>query len=121
MSYEDDSRQRGADLLDTLATKAQEPPRLVSLEVGELLLLFVSPGAGSLLGSVAAQANVSDGSRLARSGKNTLRPGASRMQSLSGAAFLKWRADKPRKVVYIDGEMAGAEIQGTPRCNHRVA
>jgi len=28
-----------------------------------------------------------------------------------GGAFLKWKADKPRRVVYIDGEMAGAAIQ----------
>jgi hypothetical protein len=29
----------------------------------------------------------------------------------SGGSFLKWRADRPRKVLYIDGEMAGAEIK----------
>jgi putative DNA primase/helicase len=28
-----------------------------------------------------------------------------------GGQFLKWKADKPRRVVYIDGEMAGAAIQ----------
>ena len=28
-----------------------------------------------------------------------------------GGQFLKWKADKPRRVVYIDGEMAGAGIQ----------
>ncbi len=28
-----------------------------------------------------------------------------------GGQFLKWKADKPRRVVYIDGEMAGAEIK----------
>ena len=29
----------------------------------------------------------------------------------SGGAFLKWNAEKPRRVVYIDGEMAGAAIK----------
>jgi hypothetical protein len=28
-----------------------------------------------------------------------------------GGMFLKWKADKPRRVVYIDGEMAGAAIK----------
>jgi len=28
-----------------------------------------------------------------------------------GGCFLKWRADKPRRVVYIDGEMAGAALK----------
>ena len=28
-----------------------------------------------------------------------------------GGQFLKWKADKPRRVVYIDGEMAGAGIK----------
>ena len=28
-----------------------------------------------------------------------------------GGQFLKWKADKPRRVVYIDGEMAGAAIK----------
>ena len=28
-----------------------------------------------------------------------------------GGSFLKWKADKPRTVVYIDGEMAGAAIK----------
>lgn len=28
-----------------------------------------------------------------------------------GGQFLKWKADQPRRVVYIDGEMAGASIQ----------
>ena len=28
-----------------------------------------------------------------------------------GGEFLKWKADKPRRVVYIDGEMAGAAIK----------
>jgi putative DNA primase/helicase len=28
-----------------------------------------------------------------------------------GGKFLKWKADKPRRVVYIDGEMAGAAIK----------
>lgn len=32
-----------------------------------------------------------------------------------GGEFLKWKADKPRRVVYIDGEMAGAAIK------HRLA
>ncbi len=29
----------------------------------------------------------------------------------SGGKFLKWRADNPRRVLYIDGEMSGAAIQ----------
>jgi len=29
----------------------------------------------------------------------------------SGGTFLKWKADKPRRVVYIDGEMAGDAIK----------
>lgn len=29
----------------------------------------------------------------------------------SGGAFLKWKADQPRKVLYIDGEMPGAAIR----------
>ena len=29
----------------------------------------------------------------------------------SGGAFLKWRAERPRKVLYVDGEMPGAAIK----------
>lgn len=29
----------------------------------------------------------------------------------SGGEFLKWRASKPRRVLYIDGEMPGAAIK----------
>jgi hypothetical protein len=29
----------------------------------------------------------------------------------SGGGFLKWKADKPRRVLYIDGEMPGAQIK----------
>lgn len=109
MSYEDESRQRGADLLDTIATKAQEPPRLVSLEVGELLS-YSFPAQEPLLSPWLRKQTLAMVHAWRGVGKTHFALGVAYAVA-TGGVFLNCRADRPCKVIYIDGEMPGAAIK----------
>ena len=86
-----------------------QTPRLIALEIGEVLTrqfppkeMFLAPWLRKQdLSMVYATRGV---------GKTFFALSVAYAVA-SGGAFLKWRAEKPRRVLYIDGEMSGAEIQ----------
>jgi putative DNA primase/helicase len=91
------------------AAFAEDRAPIVALEIGELLQRQFPPMEALLapwlrkqyLAMVYSQRGV---------GKTHFGLGVAYAVA-SGGRFLKWQADKPRKVLYIDGEMPGAAIR----------
>jgi RecA-family ATPase len=121
VSYRDDSLGRGAATLDAQVTsggRALTPvagpldrarPRVVALEVGELLA-YEFPAQEPLLAPWLRKQTLAMVHAWRGIGKTHFALGVAYAVA-SGSAFLKWRADRPRKVLYIDGEMPGAAIK----------
>jgi len=117
MNYRDESTQRGAEYLDEQAAnlhkgtveKDEPRPRVVSLEIGELLSRSF-PLQEPLLGPWLRRQTLAMVHAWRGVGKTHFALGCAYAVA-SGGGFLKWRADQPRKVLYIDGEMPGAQIK----------
>jgi len=80
----------GVPLEDLITMKLPERPRLLGpwLTRSSLALIHARTGVGKTWFSLSA------------------------FRALAmGSTFLKWTADQPRKVLYLDGEMAGATMQ----------
>ncbi len=118
MSYKDDATERGAAFLDSLGAKSDvslttmpnvDRGRLVALEIAELLT-YSFPAQEPLLGPWLRKQTLAMVHAWRGVGKTHFALGVAYAVA-SGGDFLKWKADKPRKVLYIDGEMPGAQIQ----------
>jgi len=118
MSYRDEARARGAAFLDALGTRNDVPlanltapnrPRLVSLEIGQLLAYSFALQE-PLLGPWLRKQTLAMVHAWRGVGKTHFALGVAYAVA-SGGGFLKWKADHPRKVLYIDGEMPGAHIK----------
>jgi hypothetical protein len=121
MSYRDESTIRGAEVLDahaaamsstplaTIDANGQPLPRVRSLDIGELLT-YAFPAQEALLGPWLRKQTLAMVHAWRGVGKTHFALGVAYAVA-SGGVFLKWKADRPRKVLYIDGEMSGAAIQ----------
>lgn len=116
MSYRDESMNRGAALLDAEAARSEtaDPagndfPRIVSLGIGDLLA-HSFPVQESLLGPWLRKQTLAMVHAWRGVGKTHFALGVAYAVA-SGGSFLHWQAERPRKVLYIDGEMPGAAIQ----------
>ena len=95
-----------------------ERPRIVALEIDELIQRDFPPMEALLapwlrkqhLAMVYAKRGV---------GKTHFALGVAYAVA-GGGSFLNWQAEKPRKVLYIDGEMPGRSDEGTTRRACRV-
>ena len=84
-------------------------PRVVSLEIGELLA-YSFPAQEPLLGPWLRKQTLAMVHAWRGVGKTHFALGVAYAVA-TGSQFLKWKADRPRKVLYIDGEMPGAGIK----------
>lgn len=113
MSHRDESTQRGAQFLDGhVSARSDDPqstPRLVALEIGELLA-YSFPTQEPLLGPWLRKQTLAMVHAWRGIGKTHFALGVAYAVA-SGGAFLKWKAEQPRKVLYIDGEMPGAGVK----------
>lgn len=115
MSYRDESIERGAALLDNAAPEGSAEPveraiaRVRSLDAGELLT-HAFPPQEPILGPWLRKQTLAMLHAWRGIGKTHVALGIAYAVA-SGGSFLKWKADRPRKVLYIDGEMPGAVIQ----------
>ena len=93
------------------ATELEGPsaPRVIALEVSELLARDF-PAMEPLLAPWLCKQHLSMVYAWRGVGKTHFALGVAYAVA-GGGQFLKWKADKPRRVVYIDGEMAGAAIK----------
>ena len=85
------------------------PPRIIALDIDELLLREFPP-MEPLLSPWLCKQHLSMVYAWRGVGKTHFALGVAYAVA-GGGRFLKWKADKPRRVVYIDGEMAGAAIK----------
>lgn len=85
------------------------PARIIALEIGELLERDFPP-MEPLLAPWLCKQHLSMVYAWRGVGKTHFALGVAYAVA-GGGQFLKWNADKPRRVVYIDGEMAGAAIK----------
>lgn len=124
-NFEQESQQRGEAVLDgiTLAGMAIPAPdieraaerilegqnRIVVLDIDSLLSRHFPP-MEPLLAPWLCKQHLSMVYAFRGVGKTHFALGVAYAVA-GGGQFLKWKADKPRKVVYIDGEMAGAAIK----------
>src|SRR3982751_1985720 len=115
MSYEDQSADNGASFLDGMAAErpqksVREPQsHVISLDIGELLSRTFPPQE-PLLGPWLRKQTLAMVHAWRGIGKTHFGLGLAYAVA-SGGTFLKWNAEQPRKVLYIDGEMSGAAIQ----------
>jgi hypothetical protein len=121
MNHRDESVERGARFLDahpaegppfllrTIDNNGQPIQRVRSLEIGELLA-HSFPAQEPLLGPWLRKQTLAMVHAWRGVGKTHFALGAAYAVA-SGGGFLKWQAERPRKVLYIDGEMPGAAIQ----------
>lgn len=118
--------QRGAVYLDALIGQAKALvtaplpptaiPRIQAVEIAELLSREFPP-MESLLGPWLCRQNLVMVHAYRGIGKTHFALAVAYAVA-GGGSFLKWRAPKPRKVLYIDGEMPGAAIKA--RCKALV-
>jgi AAA domain/Homeodomain-like domain len=85
------------------------PDRIIALDIDELLLREFPP-MEPLLSPWLCKQHLSMVYAWRGVGKTHFALGVAYAVA-GGGMFLKWKADKPRRVVYIDGEMAGAAIK----------
>ncbi len=127
-----DSLERGAEALDNIRqaklaehdlsssntvgdaqlTQPQQlntTPRIVALDIGDLLLRDFPP-METMLAPWLCKQHLSMVHAWRGVGKTYFALGVAYAVA-GGGQFLKWKAEKPRHVVYIDGEMAGAAIK----------
>jgi len=119
MSERDESIERGAQFLDAnpsnsvpaslISIVLNGQPSVRSLEIGELLT-YAFPVPEPLLGPWLRKQTLAMVHARRGVGKTHFALGVAYAVA-SGGSLLKWRAEEPRKVVYIDGEMAGADMQ----------
>lgn len=113
MRYEDESIGRGAAVLDahTAASAPPQParPKLVSLEIGQLLA-HSFPVQEPLLAPWLRKQTLAMVHAWRGIGKTHFGLGVAYAVA-TGTPFLGWKAEQPRKVLYLDGEMPGAAIQ----------
>jgi putative DNA primase/helicase len=99
--------------IDALAKTIQEqgpkPPLLRALTVTELLTLDVKPREMILAPILPTQGLAMLYSKRGV-GKTYLALGMA-VAAASGGTFLRWKADKPRRALYIDGEMPCVSLQ----------
>lgn len=108
---------KGADAVKLIIEKAKAPAgapeteqnRIVALSIDELLTRDF-PAMEPLLGPWLCKQHLSMVHAWRGVGKTHFALGVAYAVA-GGGQFLKWKADKPGRVVYIDGEMAGAAIQ----------
>lgn len=92
-----------------MQTSAPSEPRIVSLDIDELLSRDFPP-MEELLAPWLCKQHLSMVYAWRGVGKTHFALGVAYAVA-GGGQFLKWNAEKPRRVVYIDGEMAGAAIK----------
>lgn len=101
---------RGAAFLDARIAEQRVPiPRIVALEIGELLSREFPPKE-SLLSPWLRRQDLVMVHAWRGVGKTHFALNVAYAVA-GGGSFLGWKADKPRKVLYIDGEMPGAAIK----------
>ncbi len=83
--------------------------RIVALDIGDLLMLNFPP-METMLAPWLCKQHLSMVHAWRGVGKTHFALSVAYAVA-GGGQFLKWKADKPRRVVYIDGEMAGAAIK----------
>jgi len=105
------SLERGATALDKMTQPQQlnTTPRIVALDIGDLLLRDFPP-METMLAPWLCKQHLSMVHAWRGVGKTHFALGVAYAVA-GGGQFLKWKAEKPRHVVYIDGEMAGAAIK----------
>lgn len=102
--------ERGAEALDKIRQeKLTTIPKIVALDIGELLTRNFPPMEPMLAPWLCKQ-HLSMVHAWRGVGKTHFALGVAYAVA-GGGNFLKWKAEKPRRVVYIDGEMAGAAIK----------
>jgi AAA domain/Homeodomain-like domain len=106
-NHETESKFHGSKATDT-SIKA-ERGRIVALDIDELLMREFPP-MEPLLTPWLCKQHLSMVYAWRGVGKTHFALGVAYAVA-GGGQFLKWKADKPRRVVYIDGEMAGASIK----------
>ncbi len=83
---------------------------IVVLDIGDLLL-YDFPPMETILAPWLCKQHISMVHAWRGVGKTHFALGVAYAVA-GGGQFLKWKAEKPRRVIYIDGEMAGAAIKG---------
>lgn len=91
------------------ASDSAESPRIIALEIGELLQRDFPP-MDALLFPWLRKQHLSMVHAKRGVGKTHFALGVAYAVA-GGGTFLKWKAEKPCKVLYIDGEMPGAAIK----------
>ena len=86
-----------------------ERPSIISLDIGELIA-WEFPPMEALLTPWLCKQHLALLHAWRGVGKTHFVLGVAYAVA-GGGTFLKWKADKPQRVVYIDGEMAGAAIK----------
>jgi putative DNA primase/helicase len=112
VAYRNQERERGNILvLPSSAESSKEPgpPRLQPLGVTDFLKLDIKPRE-MLLGPILPQKGLVMLYGTRGTGKTMVALGLAYALA-TGTGFLKWRADKPRKVLLVDGEMPAAALQ----------
>ncbi len=105
------SLERGATALDKMAQPQQlnATSHIVALDIGDLLIRDFPP-METMLAPWLCKQHLSMVHAWRGVGKTYFALGVAYAVA-GGGQFLKWKANKPRHVVYIDGEMAGAAIK----------
>lgn len=100
-----------SEILDFInAPQNQALPEIYTLHDLDEFLSFNLPPAEPFLGPILRRKQIMMIHAWRGLGKTFF--GASLSLAVaSGSSFLKWKAEKPRKVLYLDGEMDGAEFQ----------
>ncbi len=93
--------------MDSLERGATAP--IVVLDIGDLLM-YDFPPMETMLAPWLCKQHLSMVHAWRGVGKTHFALGVAYAVA-GGGQFLKWKAEKPRRVVYIDGEMAGAAIK----------
>jgi hypothetical protein len=99
----------GSEQAPPLVSQNSQPPRIIALEIGELLQRDFPP-MDALLSPWLRKQHLSMVHAKRGVGKTHFALGVAYAVA-GGGTFLKWKAEKPRKTLYIDGEMPGAAIK----------
>jgi putative DNA primase/helicase len=87
----------------------EKPPRLVPVTWGDFLAMPIEPRE-MLLDPILPQKGLAMLYGTRGTGKTLVALGIA-CALATGTSFLKWKADKPRRVLLVDGEMPAAELQ----------